>query len=117
MPSRRLLGLMVPSAQRSQVALARQSALIEWRRVIEVAPHGGTPAARKGAPSLTEHDQMPQRRRRRVAHRSPNVKAAAGLQHLESRDQTGGPPQALGWAGFAGRWSVASAGVRNRAAG
>jgi hypothetical protein len=62
-PARRLLGLMVATAQWSEIALASEATTLEWRGVVEVALAGGTAAAGEGAGLLPDPDQVLQRRR------------------------------------------------------
>jgi hypothetical protein len=65
-PAGGLLGLVVPTAQRSEVALTSQAAMLEWCGVVEVALASGTATSGEGASLLPDPDQVLQRRRRPV---------------------------------------------------
>lgn len=58
-PSRGLLGLMVPTAEWSQVAFASAAAILVGNGVVEVAVFGRAAAAGVGARALPDLDQVP----------------------------------------------------------
>jgi len=60
LPAGCLLGRVMPSAQRGQIAFAGAPALVIRHRVVIVAPPGGPPAAREAAGPVPGLDQVPQ---------------------------------------------------------
>ena len=91
MPSRCLLGAMVPSAQRRQIAPAGPAAPVKGHGVIDVAPDGGPSAAGEAAGALPDMDQMPQCQRYLVTAGLKRVAAVVDLQQVELAPQPGNP--------------------------
>src|ERR1700722_7406691 len=79
-PSGRLLGPVVMTAERREIALTGKAALVVGDRVIEVADVGRSPAARERAAALPNPDQMGQGSRGSVAVLRPEVLALCCLQ-------------------------------------
>lgn len=101
LPARGLLGLVMPTAQRGEVALTGQAAALERRGVVEVALAGGTAAAGEGAGLLPDPDQVLQRRRWPVGRGLPLVSTPSGLEplHNDARQPGGRSGIMIGWGG------------------
>ena len=74
-PSLSLLDLMVPTAQRDQIALARDPAVVVRDGVVQVARGSGPPAAGRGAPGVPGLDQVPELAAGRVTGLDVRVQA------------------------------------------
>jgi len=101
LPAGCLLGRVMPSAQRGQIAFAGAPALVIRHRVVIVAPPGGPPAAREAAGPVPGLDQVPQHGRGLVGEGLPGMAAGPGLQ---PPDRDPGQPFARvaagsGWSG------------------
>jgi hypothetical protein len=83
-PARGLLGLVVPAAQRSEIALARQATALEWRGVVEIALAGRTTAPGEGARLLPDPDQVLQPGRWPIRHGLPLMLTAIGLEPFQA---------------------------------
>jgi hypothetical protein len=90
-PARRLLSSVMASAERAAITFAGRAAPIERDRVVDVASHGRSSAAGRGAGPLPDFDQVAQRGRPDIAGRLPGVTAATGLQELKLGSQPGCP--------------------------
>jgi hypothetical protein len=77
MPAWGLFGLMVSSAERRAIALARSSALIERDRVIMIDANCRPPASGEAAGALPDVDQVAERGRRPVRRGFPFMRAVA----------------------------------------
>src|SRR5262245_29980785 len=110
-PSGCLFRLVVPSAERRQIALASHAALVIRSRVVEVATSGGSAAAGEAAGPVPDLDDRAQLARWVVAGNLPRVAANATLKPCESQlcepnGMAAGRPRAISRASVTDRPSV-----------